>query len=666
MQKISSFKIIVSLFFVMAAASPARAQENKPVAVSTPNGIWVYLGDEIPKDFRYEVYRKSGREKPVLIGTVTYEPGEAEMKARAEKYNNLFGDLDRLDDSDIARIRSFAGSNTRDDTIAMRNLPVMHLVFGTAFFDSDIKPGVTYQYLVSKVTGRDNQEWQKESNTALFPAKTDIMKPVFSNKEESASSVLLRWFVPEQRRLNSFAVYRRVYGRDDFQKLEAVRGYNSSQDTIYMIAIDTAVQSPAFYQYYLVPLDIYGNRGEVSDTVGAGTMAGGYNPVPDYLRARGLGKDHQVQVSWRFSDRKYLRGIEVFRSESFDKGFTRIALLPPGDTSFTDVVPVANQAYWYYLVIDGPVKKSLPTARVSAMFTGNGDKPLPPSETGAESVKGGVKVFWTYNEPYAKGFYVYRYDYDRSDYRQVSGLIPAGEEIYSYVDSIYPVSGPGVQRYAVRAVNDLDQLSDLSEAASAAPGIRATVTAPLNPRISRTEKGIVLIWDDMRSTEPALMGYKVYRKKGDEKDYAMMPNDTLRNDRNYYNDTTIVQGVEYHYAVRAVDYYGNQSLYSKPVSYRAAAGTIVPPEITRAVSTPGGIVITWGQVTDKDMVSVKVYRAQPGGGKEVIATLPADNDQYLDSKAENGKLYLYSISLVTATGSESETGREVSVRRGEM
>jgi len=663
MQKISSYHIILSALFALFITTTAGAQERKPVAVSTTNGIWVYLGDEIPKDFRYEVYRKTGRETPSLVGTITYQSDENALKKSVTEYNTMFGDLASLGDRDIARIRAFAEKNTKDDTIAMNNLPVMHLSFGTAFLDNDVKPGTAYQYFVRKVTGKGNQEWQRESNTITFPAKTDIMKPVFSNKEESRSSVLLRWYVPEQKSLNTFMVYRRVFGQDDFVKLNAIKGYNSSKDTIYLIAIDTTVQVPGFYQYYLVTLDIYGNRGQVSDTVGAGTMSNGYNPVPDYFHAEGLEKNHQVQIRWRFRDMKYLRGIEIFRSESFDNGFNRVAILPAGDTSFTDIVPVANQDYWYYLVIDGPGTKSLPTAKISVMFRSKGEKPLPPSETGAESVRGGVKIFWTYNEPYAKGFYVYRYDYNRSEYMQVSSLLPAGKDVYSYVDSINPAMGADIQRYAVKAVNDLDQMSDLSEPASAAPGIKAPVRPPMNPRISRTENGIILIWDDLRNTEPALMGYKVYRKQGNDKGYKMMPNDTLRNDKNYYIDTTLVAGTDYVYVVKAVDYYGNESPDSKPVSYDIASVTPVPPVITRAVSTSDGIMISWGQVTDTHIASVKVYRIQPGGEKQVIATVPADTDQYLDKTAESGQLYSYMVSVVTADNNESAGSREVTVRR---
>jgi len=74
-------------------------------------------------------------------------------------------------------------------------------------------------------------------------------------------------------------------------------------------------------------------------------------------------------------------------------GFARIARLSPNDTSFTDIVPVANENFWYYLIADGPNGNSPPSAKISVMFRNSGEKPLPPEETGAESIKNGVMVY---------------------------------------------------------------------------------------------------------------------------------------------------------------------------------------------------------------------------------------------------------------------------------
>jgi hypothetical protein len=59
----------------------------------------------------------------------------------------------------------------------------------------------------------------------------------------------VRWYVPGGSGLNSFLVYRRVFGKGEYQRLDIERGFNVSQDTVYLIAADTAVQNPALYEY---------------------------------------------------------------------------------------------------------------------------------------------------------------------------------------------------------------------------------------------------------------------------------------------------------------------------------------------------------------------------------------------------------------------------------
>jgi fibronectin type 3 domain-containing protein len=423
------------------------------------------------------------------------------------------------------------------------------------------------------------------------------------------------------------------------------------------------VQNPALYEYYIRPLDIYGNSGPESEAVTAGTLGSVSYPVPDYFNARGGEKDHRVELSWKFNETEYLRSIELYRSKSYDDGYMRIARLSPNDTSFTDIVPVANENFWYYLITGGPNGNSPPSAKVSAMFRNSGEKPLPPEETGAESIKNGVMVYWSCQEPYTKGFYVYRYIYETAEFEQVSGLIPAGAEIYSFADTARYLQGNEVYRYAVRTVNDVDQISDFSETASASPGKKATVGSPMNLRITRRDKGILLIWDDMRTTEPVLLGYKIFRKEDPDGRYELLPGDTLKNELNFYWDTTLVAGKAYQYTVTAIDFYGNESPQSVSVSFVPEISTVIAPEIMRAVNTKDGILVSWGQVTDENAVAVKVYRSRPGMNPLPVITLQKTSDEYLDKSVSEGELYTYEISVISEGDRESLRSRGVTVRR---
>ncbi len=662
MQKRSYIKPLFLLLLMLLTCTALHAQDNNPTAVGTEKGIWVYLGNEIPAGFQYQILKKEGSGNFAPLGTSVYREDAVVLKTKSEEYLPFFDNLDKPDDKDLSLIRQYAGNNKTTDSAYIQNFPVMHLLFGTAFLDREVSAGKTYQYRVVKMTG-NTRVWERTSNTVSYPAEPDIPKPVFKNKQESGSQIVLQWSVTGQKSLNSFLIYRRVFGKGDFLRLNAARGFSVSRDTIYLIAVDASVQNPALYEYFVKPLDIYGNSGPASDVISAGTIGSAGSPVPEYFRAGGGEKDHQVKLSWKFNETVHLRSIEVFRSASFDNGYIRIVRLAPGDTSFTDVVPVANENFWYYLVAAGPTGISLPSAKVSAMFRNPGEKPLPPSETGAESIAGGVRIYWSYYEPHAKGFYVYRYIYANAEYEQISGLIPANSEIYSFTDSSKYLRGNEIYRYSVRTVNDVDLLSDFSESASASPGLKAVVGSPMNLRINKISNGIVLVWDDMRETEPVLLGYKVFRKTDGDTRYSLLPNDTLRNERNYYRDTTHLAGKTYTYYVSAIDFYGNESAASIQVTYTTETGYVAPPDIIRTVNTTDGILIGWGQVTDGNVVSVRIYRSRPGGEPSAVATISKDADEYLDKSVSEGDLYIYEISLVKTGGEESAKSRGITVRR---
>lgn len=652
--------IIFTVMFMLTGHS--YAQTNEPTAVATEKGIWIYLGNEIPSGFEYQVLRSEGNGGFVPVGTTVYREDPGAIRSAAERFYPFFNNLAKPSDNDLLRLRDYASRSRTTDSVYIANFPLMHLLLGTAFFDPEVTAVKAYRYRVVKLAGRDRL-WERTSNSVSYPAESDLPRPRFSSRHEFASQVVVRWYVSGESSLDSFLVYRRVFGKGEYQRLDIARGFNISQDTVFLIAADTEVQNPALYEYYIRPVDIYGNIGPESEVVSAGTLRSVSYPVPDYFNARGGEKNHEVTLSWKFSETAYLSSTELYRSKSYDDGYTRIARLSPKDTTFTDIVPVANENFWYYLITRGPNGNSPPSAKIAAMYRKAGEKPLPPAETGAERISGGIKVYWSYYEPHAKGFYVYRYNYETADFGQVSGLIPVAGEIYSFTDTSRYLQGNEVYRYAVRTVNDVDQLSDFSETASSSPGKKAVVTSPLNLRVSKTGKGIMLAWDDLRDSEPVLLGYKVFRREGPGQTYSLMPGDTLRSERNWYIDTSIVAGKSYSYTVSAIDFYGNESIRSAPVSYASDIKYPVSPEILRAVNTEDGILITWGQVTDPDAVSVRIYRSRPGGEPFSAATVLKSADEYLDKFVTEGDLYIYEITVVTVQGTESARSRGVTIRR---
>ena len=62
------------------------------------------------------------------------------------------------------------------------------------------------------------------------------------------------------------------YGKDDFKKITPEKGFNTGNDSIFLVAVDSIGEQASLYEYYAVPADIYGNAGPASDAVSAGSV----------------------------------------------------------------------------------------------------------------------------------------------------------------------------------------------------------------------------------------------------------------------------------------------------------------------------------------------------------------------------------------------------------
>ncbi len=179
-------------------------------------------------------------------------------------------------------------------------------------------------------------------------------------------------------------------------------------------------------------------------------------------------EDHSVVVTWKFANPDMVRSISIYRSDNFDSGYVKIAEVPPLDTTYTDKVTGAMENYYYYLVLQGIMNRSYPSAKAGGHSVNN-TIPAPPTDVGAEPVKGGVNIYWTHLDPNVTGYYIYRNLGLNDSLQQISRLIKPDREIMSYTDTSATLSGNLTYTYAIRSVNDSYLMSMLSEKVSAQP-----------------------------------------------------------------------------------------------------------------------------------------------------------------------------------------------------
>jgi len=319
--------------------------------------------------------------------------------------------------------------------------------------------------------------------------------------------------------------------------------------------------------------------------------------------------------------------------------------------------------YYYYLVLQGIMNRSYPSAKVGGHSL-NRTVPAPPSDVGAKPVKGGVKIYWTHLNPNVIGYYIYR-DLGLNDsLQQISRLIKPDREIMFYTDTSGTLSGNRTYRYAIRAMNDSYLLSALSQTVSVQPDIPAVVVSPSNLRGGRSGGKTVLVWDNMNTTNDYLLGYNVYRRETGTKEYSRINADMLLFNSNTYSDSSLLNGTSYDYAVTALNESGSESPKSKSFTIRIPVpGSLADaPSGFRVSRGKGSAILTWTSVGDDNLGQYAIYRYLPGKKPQLLIKVQPDIFTYEDKTVRNGTLYFYYMTAISITGHESIPCQAINIR----
>lgn len=654
------------LLLFTIACSPVQSQTTLPVAVPVPDGVWVFLGNELPKNFNYVIERKlADRGNYEKAGEVKAPASIVELNSRQQLYQNHFSKLDPLSMSDINRLWQYINQQNAIEKFYSENIPMTHLLAGTAFFDSKANANSNYKYRISKQTTNGQISDQKESNATAQFRKPEFPEIKFSTSQSVKDKVSIIWSVKDQKSMTHFNIYRSVFGKDDFVRMplsggSLSAGVYSEKDSLKFIVIDSIGIKPAWYEYQIAPVDAFGIEGPMQGLTNGGNIVDYYAPPITEFRSVNTHKNHEIKLMWKLEHKRYLNGITVMRSRSYDTGYTRIASLPISDSVYTDIVPESGENFYYYLQLESPDNTPLTTAKIFAIYTDDHSLPEPPNEIDAATVPNGINVYWKCEDPFANGFFVYRRKNTTDPFVQISSLIPSGQEVYSYNDTSRLLQGGEVYEYVVKTRNQNNQLSRNSDTISASPGIKVTLTAPMNLRYRNHDGVITLIWDNMISWDNDLLGYNVYRSEN-KSGWVKVNKDSLDPARNFFVDSSTQSMKTYSYAVSSFDMYGNQSSRSTIELPTITEELLPPPPGIQVSQTEGSVYITWGQM-EGDVSSVNIYRSEPGKRSVLIGSTENGSDSYIDKTAVKGKLYFYQLSSVNKNKKEGIMSEKSGIR----
>lgn len=655
--------MVLAVFTGTLLFSQNGREGTRPVARAAKKGIWVYTGNIIPRGFSYTIERKlQNSNRYETIGKAYLPKSLSEFESLSQKWAVYFNKLDNFSKQEIQTLWNYLQKNTTTDSLRSNNLPLMHLIAGTAILDTTVEKGQAYIYRIHDDRGKAAPESSPETPPVSWPASPQLPVLQYETNKYANGKLALEWSTRALKELAHFNIYRSVFGKSDFRKINTEKGVYQKNGAVILLAIDSIGTKPVWYEYQLEPVDIYGNAGKTGEPVAGGSLSEHYATPVKQLKATGQPKGHQIRLSWKYENKKYLNGISIMRSNHFDSGYHRIASVPVTDTAYTDIIPVAGENYYYYLLLYSAANEPVATAKVAALYYTKTEKPTPPEEADAETIPNGIRVHWRSNGPYVTGFYVYRNTSSNEKFIQVSGLVPAGGGLYSFDDTSKNLQAGEVYLYAVKSVNDVNQFSDFSDTVSAYPGIAAKLTTPGHLRYRINNNTITLAWDDLRPIENNLLGYRVYRRSSTAAKYQALEQDISSAGKNFYIDSTVQPGGAYEYAVTALDFFGNESPLSDPV--KAGIAEEIPPVPSGITAQVSGntVILRWGQLDGND-VKVKIYRSEPGQKQAVvIGTVDSFEETFTDTTVVKKRLYFYQLSAINSKNKESHQSEKLSVR----
>jgi hypothetical protein len=408
----------------------------------------------------------------------------------------------------------------------------------------------------------------------------------------------------------------------------------------------------------VVPFDVLGNEGFVSDTITVNNVPV-YAEVPAILKleAVSLDKEFAIKLRWKATSVQNLRSISIFRSLNFDDGYTLYTKVSPADTFFIDhnVKPITN--YYYYLVFNGTYGDSPETAKVIGMLKALKEPIIPPQKVKVETLPEGNLITWNWFGSDTKGFYVFRGEGYSNPSEQISSLIISDSILVTYLDSIKNITPGQPYCYAVRSVSTSNLLSPVSETAIA--GIaKPELPTPLNLEVRSFNGNTLLIWEDMKAISSFVTGYKVWRQEKNSSPKQLTPGYSLPVNR--FVDTSVVKGAAYTYFIQAEGIANSESKWSAPFEFTLKLMEPVPPAGLRATKTDQGIILSWDTPAVEGLSGFKIYCERVGESRKLITTVGADVSYFADHVSGKGA-YFYSITSTTNENKESVPCDEIGV-----
>lgn len=639
------------LIFLTVVFPPAvQGQKSLELMVrATPRGIFIASVNPDLAGKPLELQRKAAGEAAFkTIARITPPEDMERVREMIREAAGVFAAGSQPVDENLEALWKEYRANRRQALGWISVVPQLAYIFNLAWLDKDVEPGRKYQYRLLSGSSRFDSEELLYSHPPFFPLLTDQVSETYDGviRMEAGFPALWKQVIT--------ADVRRKNITQEVGQYKDVRPLISISDQNKMEIIDTSLRVYGAYNYRVQLSDIFGNKDTSVYYFEGNNIPKELVPEISGVKITSTPDRRSLQIDWNVSAPERVQSITLYRSREYEGPYRVAGVFNGKDKSYTDVVDQANELYFYSFEVKDVFGYSSRSIRYHSVYEGN-SVPTPPIDVTLTETPQGAQLAWSATDRITRGFYVFRKEGLNGTLEQISPMILIKDGKGAYLDSAR-LSPEYNYFYTVKSESDTYTQSAFSDTLFYQPvaGARSVyLKPPYDIHISYDGQAAQLIWENVHDEYPEVLGYRIYRKSGNDRDYQLLNPDPLPFSENSYRDSVFNGALQLSYVIVSVDGRGNPGARSLPVSLDLAGTYIWVPDETGFAADARGITLKWTAVSREQIKSIKIYRAEDDGKIQLVSTLDPAKNQYRDIAVKKGKSYTYQVATVDIRGKEN-------------
>ncbi len=635
------------------------AQNIQPILNFAPNGFFIEITKQIPQNGYYQILRKENSAADFQKIAVIASPGNFE-----DFYNSLFLSnaknpiYDLPTNYFLTKIWSIIIKTHNLDSIPIYGaMPYFQEALGTGYYDNTLTINHLYTY---KIQFYANNQLISETTTEplIFKKSTAACKIHSASAIANENYIKLNFASSKNNKPFKVKAFRNIYLQTDFIEILPDIIYNNSTDSVFARILDTSVVKGIIYDYFVLPLDEFGNEGPNSDTIRVINSFDKSESFIQTIRTKSIDSINAIQISWTCPIPKYLRSINIYRSENYDGQYKSIGSAIPGDTLFIDNQINPIQTYFYYLMINDVFGQSVRSARTTGMLNAN-KKAISPLNLKVIPENGFVTLTWKRPSADTRGYYIFRSTNLPNDtLTQISDIILNNDLNVKFIDSLKEITSQ-VLSYAVKSLNTSYDISNLSEIVYVDNPQNINLPTPMNLSAKFQDGNALLIWDINNIENIDIFGYRIFRKLlkkdgSDSTDFIEIKRPNTEQSLNYFTDSSCINGNIYLYSVQAISVNNSQSHLSAPAQVYIPKFKPLSISSCQITKEQEGFYLQWEPTLQNGIKSYKIYRIENNDKYVSIAEINSKQTNYFDKYKSNAPIVFYTITCINNQNIESD------------